>query len=143
MICSSTHHLRFRNQKINPILRIFAQDVAVIFADNANMVGKATTTAANHLRAWRELRRMTQSQLAEAAGTSPSVISQLESGERGLSSKWLRALAPLLGTTPGFLLDHDPNDLDTAYLEAAMAVPPERREQALQILKTFRGGSKV
>jgi len=105
------------------------------------MAGKTTTVAANHLRAWREFNRMTQAQLADSANTSASVISQLESGERGLSGKWLRILAPLLKTTPGFLLDHDPNDLDTQFLEAAMAVPPERREQALRILQTFRTGS--
>lgn len=96
-----------------------------------------TRDSANHLRAWRVFREMTQEELAAKAETSGNVISQLESGDRGLSDKWLRRLAPLLDTTPGFLLDHNPNDLDSAYLEAALAVPPERREQALAILKTF------
>ena len=91
----------------------------------------------NHLRAWREFRHMTQEELAEAAETTGSVISLLESGSRGLSDKWLRKLAPILGTTPGFLLDYDPNDLDTAFLEAALAVPKGDRQQALDILKTF------
>lgn len=81
---------------------------------------------------------MTQEQLAEAVETDKSVISLLESGGRGLSDKWARRLAPALGTTPGFLLDHDPNDLDTAFLEAAMNVAPENRAQVTAILKTFR-----
>ena len=81
---------------------------------------------------------MTQEQLAEAVGTTKAVISNIENGERGLSHKWLLRLAPALGTTPGFLLDHDPNELDTAFLEAAMQVAPEDRGQALQILRTFK-----
>lgn len=83
-------------------------------------------------------RQMTQEELAAKAETTGNVISQLESGDRGLSDKWLRRLAPLLGTTPGFLMDHDPNDLDSVYLEAALDVPPENRSHVLEILKTFR-----
>lgn len=96
-----------------------------------------TRDSVNHLRAWRLFREMTQEELAARAETSGNVISQLESGDRGLSDKWLRKLAPLLGTTPGRLLDYDPMDLDSAFLEAALDVPPESRSQALEILKTF------
>lgn len=81
---------------------------------------------------------MTQEQLAERVGTAGNVIGLLESGERGLSHKWLLKLAPALGTTPGFLLDHNPYQLDTSFLDAALSVPPESRAQALEILKTFR-----
>lgn len=81
---------------------------------------------------------MTQEQLAAAVDTDKSVISLIENGGRGLSDKWARRLAPVLGTTPGFLLDHDPNDLDTAFLEAALSVAPESRAQVTEILKTFR-----
>ncbi len=81
---------------------------------------------------------MSQEQLAEKVGTAGNVIGLLESGDRGLSHKWLLKLAPVLGTTPGFLLDHDPNHLDTAFLDAALSVPPENRPQALAILETFK-----
>src|SRR3990167_10236693 len=47
---------------------------------------------ANHLRAWREFRGLTQEQLAELADTKGSTISLLESGDRGLGDKWLRKL---------------------------------------------------
>lgn len=81
---------------------------------------------------------MTQENLGEQIGTTGNVISQLESGVRGLSHKWLVKLAPALGTTPGFLLDHDPNHLDTSYLDAALSVPTDKRKQALEILETFK-----
>lgn len=102
------------------------------------MPKKSSKPATNNLRAWREFRRLSQDQLAEKVGTKGNVIGHLESGERGLSDKWLRRLAPALGTTPGFLLDHKPGDLDAAYLEAALSVHADDREQAIQILKTFR-----
>lgn len=95
----------------------------------------------NHLKAWRKFRHLTQEELAAKVDTTKAVISNLETGSRGLSDKWLRRLAPVLGTTPGFLLDYDPNDLDTAYLDAALSVPKDRREQAMHILETFRTGT--
>lgn len=103
---------------------------------NAEMPKEAKET--NHLKAWREFRRLTQEQLAEAVGTSAGVISLLESGERGLSPKWLRKLAPALQTTPGHLLDHDPNTVQTSILDIWNNVPEEAKPQALDILKTFQ-----
>ena len=58
----------------------------------------------NYLAAWRTHRHMTQDQLASAAGTSKPTISRLESGNRGLSQKWLERLAPILDATPAQLL---------------------------------------
>lgn len=94
----------------------------------------------NHLKAWRKFRRLTQQQLADAVEppTTKQVIQAVESGQRGLSDKWLRRLAPALGTTPGFLLDYAPEDIDSSYLEAALGVPREQRAQALEILRTFK-----
>ena len=102
------------------------------------MPKKPSKEPANHLRAWREKRRLSQEALAQKIGTAGNVISLLESGERALSDKWLRRLAPALGTTPGFLLDHNPDDIDAAFMDAAMAVPKEQREQVLRILETFK-----
>lgn len=84
---------------------------------------------------------MTQQQLGEAADTTGNVISQLESGVRGLSHKWLLKLAPILGTRPGILLDHDPNTLDSAYLKGHSpprppdADPPTPTDRVVRILK--------
>jgi transcriptional regulator with XRE-family HTH domain len=106
-------------------------------------MGKKTTKpAANHLRAWREFRRLSQAALAEKVDTADNVISLLESGERQLSDKWLRRLAAALGTTPGYLLDYDPNEIDTELIRAAEeAAKGGRRDQVLQILNTFRTGT--
>jgi transcriptional regulator with XRE-family HTH domain len=92
----------------------------------------------NHLRAWRELRRMTQAQLAEMIETTGAVISLLESGDRRLSDKWARKLGPALGIQPGWLLDVHPDDVDNDVFEIWSEIPAERREQALDVLKTFR-----
>jgi transcriptional regulator with XRE-family HTH domain len=92
----------------------------------------------NYLRAWREHRGLTQARLAEAVGTTGAVISLLESGERGLSDKWLRKLAPVLGTRPGHLLEIDPADVGDDILDIWADIPEERRDQARDVLKTFR-----
>ena len=81
---------------------------------------------------------MTQAKLAEAVGTTGAVISLLESGDRGLSDKWLRLLAPVLGTRPGHLLEVDPADVSTDILDIWADIPEDRRQQARNVLATFR-----
>ena len=69
----------------------------------------------NYLREWRVFRRLTQQ----------------ERGERGLSAKWLRRLAPALDTTPGMILDHNPEELDNDVVEIwATASHRDRRRMA-------------
>lgn len=104
--------------------------------DNRGMAREKTV---NHLRAWRKFRKLTQQQLADKIEppTSKQVIAALETGQNGLSDKWLRKLAPALGTTPGFLLDHAPEDLPYDFLDIFERIPAESRDQALAVLKTF------
>jgi transcriptional regulator with XRE-family HTH domain len=90
----------------------------------------------NHLRAWRRYRNMTQAQLAEAVDTVPSMIMHLESGERGLSSKWLRRLAPALGTSAGFLLDHDPHDLPPDIMDTWNRADSDQKQQIKALAET-------
>lgn len=107
-------------------------------SQNARMGRPASKEAANHLRAWREFRYMTQEELADAVGTAGNVIGLLESGQRGLSHKWLLKLAPALNTTPGYLLDHDPRDVPTDILETWAAIPAEDRPKILAMLEAFK-----
>lgn len=91
----------------------------------------------NHLRAWRTFRDLTQEQLAKAIGTAPNVIQYLETGERGLSAKWLRKLAPALDTTPGMLLDHDPSELPTDIMEIWGSADAREKRQISDIAKAL------
>ena len=105
--------------------------------DNSDMAGVTKTVAANHLRAWREKAGMTQAQLAEAIDTTTGVVSELESGRTQLSPKWLSRLAPVFGTTPGYLLDHHPDDVPQDIRELFQGVPEDRREEVREILRVF------
>ena len=96
----------------------------------------------NNLRSWREYNGFTIAQLAKKSGLGAQTITELESGASDLSSKLLNALAPALNTTPGYILDHDPDEIDPKFLDALRSIPKDRRVQALEILKTFRPYSK-
>jgi len=91
----------------------------------------------NYLQAWREFRRMSREALAERVGTTGAVIWHLEQGERALSAKWLRRLAPALETTPGLLLDHDPEDLPSDVFEIWLAADKIQRQQISALAKTM------
>lgn len=95
----------------------------------------------NYLRAWRKFREMTLEELAEKVDTTRSVIYLLETGERPLSAKWLRRLAPVLKTTPGFLLDHDPTELPTDVIEIWDHIAHRDKPRALRVLESFRTGT--
>lgn len=102
-----------------------------------NMVEQEKNGGQNHLRAWRIFRGLTQAEIAEAVGTNANMIQYLETGERGLSAKWLRRLAPTLNTSPGMLLDHDPSDLDSDILEIWANADSRARQQLGEIARTL------
>jgi transcriptional regulator with XRE-family HTH domain len=91
----------------------------------------------NYLKAWREFRGLTQAELAEKLDTNANMIGYLESGERGLSAKWLRKLAPALDTTPGLLLDHDPAELDSDIIDIWAHADRRQKAQLSEIAKTL------
>lgn len=92
----------------------------------------------HYLREWRKFRQMTQDQLAAAVNTSKSVISDLERGQLQLSPKWLRRLAPVLQTQPGYILDHAPEDLDTDIIDIWAHIPDSDKATARRVLESFR-----
>jgi transcriptional regulator with XRE-family HTH domain len=95
----------------------------------------------NNLKAWREFRKLSQAELAEKVGTTGSMISMLETEQRGLSAKWLRRLAPALGTTPGHLLDLDPEEMDADLFDIWTAIADRDKPRAKRVLEAFRTGT--
>jgi transcriptional regulator with XRE-family HTH domain len=95
----------------------------------------------NYLGAWRRFREMSQEELADRIGTTKAVISLLESGQRPLSAKWLRKLAPVLDTTPGYLLDHHPASLPSDVMDIWSAIDERDKPRALRALEVFKTGT--
>lgn len=91
----------------------------------------------NYLQAWRLFRGLSQSELAERVGTNQNMIGYLESGDRGLSAKWLRKLAPALDTTPGMILEHDPRELDADVIDIWAHASDRVKRQISEIAKTI------
>lgn len=96
----------------------------------------------NYLRVWREKERITQEELAARLDppTTGAVISLLEEGERGLSAKWLRRLAPALKTTPGHLLEYHPSEVEDV-VEIWTHIPDRDKPTARRVLESFRTGT--
>lgn len=114
-------------------LYILDKDAKSLSEQNVDMSGHHP----NHLAAWRLFRHMTQEELAEAVGCSVASIGHWETGARKLTSKWLPAIAKALNTTPGYILDHDPNDLPTAILDIWASIPEADQPKAIEMLKVF------
>lgn len=101
------------------------------------MADQAKNGGPNHLKAWRDFRKLTQAELADKVNTNANMIGYLESGERGLSAKWLRRLADAMEITPGHLLDHNPNDMPSDILEIWMNADPSIRRQIAEVAKAL------
>lgn len=80
---------------------------------------------------------MTQVELAELVGTTGPMINHLENGNRGLSHKWLMKLAPALGTSAGFILDHDPHEMPNQMLEIWNRADPAQRDQLIRVAEAI------
>jgi transcriptional regulator with XRE-family HTH domain len=91
----------------------------------------------HYLREWRKFRHLTQQQLADAVGTSKTVVSEMERGNLQLSPKWLRKFAPVLRTQPGYIIDHDPEELDNDIIDIWSRIDLQDREQAARVLRSF------
>ena len=107
------------------------------FAQSVIMEADDKNGGPNHLKAWREFVGLTQADLAAAVGTNANMIGYLESGERGLSAKWLRRLAPALKTTSGMLLEHDPRDLDSDIWEIWANADNRTKRQISEVAKAL------
>ena len=71
---------------------------------------------AERLRAARELRKMSQSELAEKTGLMPSAVSHFETGRRSPSFANLKVLSDALNVTTDYLIGR------SDYMEVSYAV---------------------
>lgn len=85
---------------------------------------------------------MSGEELATLAKTDKSVVSLIETGERGLSDRWAHRFAPILRCRPGNLFDYDPNKVPANVLDAWAEIPDESKPQAMTILETFTKRAK-
>jgi len=86
---------------------------------------------------WRKFRGKTQEELGDMIGMTPSSISQLETGKQGFTDSTLTAIAEALNCEPGDLLMRNPLDTEAPWT-IWENIKPERRPQALDVLKTFQ-----
>lgn len=86
------------------------------------------------LRALRQAKGLTQTELARRASMAPSTLSRLESGERGLTVDYLAPLATALGVAlvdligdaaPGRTVEQPPADLDLRRLRYFVTLAAE------------------
>lgn len=89
----------------------------------------------NNLGAWMRYRKIKGADLAKALEITPGMVSDLANSNRALSAKWLRRLAPVLDTTPGMLLDHDPFDLDADIIEIWSTANSSARRKIVDVAK--------
>lgn len=98
----------------------------------------AKTPADYFFRQWRLKRGLTVERAAELAGMSPAAISQLESGEQGVSDRSLKGLMRAYKCTLAELFT-DPVALNAEVISTFQQIKPERRAEAIALLKVLAG----
>jgi DNA-binding XRE family transcriptional regulator len=78
-------------------------EAKLVLANGEELIPSQVTYALldgeNPLRVWREYRKLTQQQVAEAAGISKPYLSQLESGQRKGTTEVLQAVSKVLNVS--------------------------------------------
>ena len=133
-------HSQIANKLAIAEIRNVGDDPTQPHSHTANMVDEDDKNGgANHLRAWMLYRKVRGAELAERLGgnVTPGMISDLANSKRALSAKWLRRLAPALDTTPGMLLDHDPNELPSDIMEIWGSASDAQKRQLVDLAKVI------
>lgn len=73
---------------------------------------KSRPRAKHFVREWRQHRKLTQQQLADAIGTTPATISRIEKGGMPYIQDTLEPIAVALRTTPAALISRRPGEND-------------------------------
>lgn len=97
-------------------------------------------TAKLFLREWRQLKGLTQDELAARLGTSKSVISELENGKKRWNQDHLGELAFALGCDPEDLLHPGPRpkDPNEPLLMIWNSIPDDLKPQAMRVLQALK-----
>lgn len=90
----------------------------------------------NFMQAWREHRGLSRDELAAHLDTASNVVWNLEVGERGLSTKWLRKIAPILDCTIDDLLGRHPNAAGE-LVPMPVKITPAQRRQIITMAETL------
>jgi transcriptional regulator with XRE-family HTH domain len=92
----------------------------------------------DRLRDAREVRKLTQADVARRTGLQPSAISQFETGQREPSHENLRKLASALGVTTDFLLNGTESvSVSAPQLRAVVRYAQSMSGDDLDMLKEF------
>lgn len=79
----------------------------------------------NRIKELRNRDKLTQEQLAEAFGTSKSMVSMLESGERRLNTDWIEKLCKQFNVRPNELFKSDLDYREIVLSEKISRFGPE------------------
>jgi transcriptional regulator with XRE-family HTH domain len=88
-----------------------------------------------HWRLYRE--NMTQSRLAERAGVTQRMISQLENGSSDYTGEVLESLADALRCEPADILARNPFDPDSPWWAVWKKLKPEQKTRAIRLVKAL------
>lgn len=95
----------------------------------------------NYIRHYRLAKGLTLQQLGDMLDpiASPGTLSAYESGKRNIGQTRLRQIAEALGVSQGSLLDPPPSNEEeiSNVIDLWDHIPENRREQAIEVLKTF------
>jgi transcriptional regulator with XRE-family HTH domain len=131
------HYSQIVTEKATPKIHNLCGDAFSPLWQIVSMENQEKNGGPNYLKQWREYRKLSQGELAKRVDTNANMILYLETGERGLSAKWLRRLSVALDTTPGMILSHDPTELDSDIIDIWSHADKRTRQQIGSLVKAI------
>jgi transcriptional regulator with XRE-family HTH domain len=94
-------------------------------------IGRSLAESSGHLAAWRKLRGLTQSQLADRADVAVNTVRRLEGGDGGVSFENLLRVLRALGILENLSGALDPYGTDLGRLRSEERLPERVRPRKL------------
>lgn len=79
----------------------------------------------------------TQEKLAEKAGISKGFLSDLETGNRGVSAEYLLEISQALGVTLDYLMKGDPAEMESTEVTVPSALSSFAKQEGLSFSQTL------
>jgi transcriptional regulator with XRE-family HTH domain len=102
------------------------------------VAGEVREIPHNQIKAWRTFKGLTVEELAAKADLSIATISDVTTRKVDFTGKTLKQIADALETTPGALLDIDPNKSKPWWALWDTLSTPKEREQAVRVVEFWR-----
>jgi len=128
------------NAAASPLVRRLGNEIARLNSLNANMARtdrQEVNAGPNFLGDWLEYRGLKQAAVADTAGVSKAMMSDLVNGKRAMTAAYMQRFAKILDCRPGDIIDFHPHDVPPELRKVLKYASPAERDKVAAVAEAM------